>query len=126
MRRVEKRLQKIEAAVPVPEDLEEDWRIMKAFEPAYFRHLERLGCGEIVHEAKAALATIGPRPFGHDRPDDRPVWCCLDPVVSDHWRLFGWRMKAAAFYAWGEAYGGDLAEEFRLLGDEHLEHEAGR
>ena len=123
---------RLEALEPVPVDtsgLEQDIVLFQAFVPCYMEHLRKLGVpDEIRSEMKAALATTGPRPFGHTRPDDRPYWCPLDDVASNHWWECGWRIKAAIFSACADVYVSlGLSEEdvadYRTTANEYLNHE---
>jgi hypothetical protein len=124
-----KRLNAIE---PEPVDiskLEQDRALFQAFVPCYIEHLQKLGVpDEIRSEMKAALATTGPRPFGHTRPDDRPYWCPLDDVAGNHWNKWGCRIKAAQFSAWADVHVNlgqseeDVAE-YRKTANDYLGYE---
>lgn len=67
-----------------PEEAENDRLLIHAFEAHFLKRLQELDCSCVVEEMKAALATIGPRPFGHTRPDDRPYWVPIDDVIGAH------------------------------------------
>lgn len=124
-----KRLEALEPGPVDTSELEQDIALFKAFVPCYMVHLQKLGVSdEIQSEMKASLATTGPRPFGHARPDDRPYWCALDDVASHHWQECGWRIKAAQFSAWADVYVTlGLSEEdvakFRKSANDHLSYE---
>ncbi len=122
---IKKRLEDLGPESVDTSGLEQDIALFKKFVPCYLDHLQKLGIPEdIQEEMKEALATTGPRPFGHNRPDDRPCWMPMNEVASNHWNKWGWRIKAAQFYALADlADSPDEAEEYRKNANEHLEYE---
>lgn len=103
---IDRRLKAIE---PEPVDLEElkrlenDRLLVQAFEGHFLKHLQELGCSEVLDKVRAALQTVGPRPFGHTKADDRPMWIALDDAKRGHDDL-AYRFRAAELLAWADVY----------------------
>lgn len=103
---VDRRLKAIEPAPVSPselEDIELSKILMQLFSECFPKRLVEMGCAEVVDEVKIALQTVGPRPFGHDRPDDRPVWVALDEVISRHHELV-YLFRASQSMAWADVH----------------------
>jgi hypothetical protein len=123
-----RRLAALELKKSTPETDTDGQILMQTFGAHYLDRLKETGCSEVVDEARAALVTVGPWPFGHYRPDDRPYWVALDEVIGAHWLKCGWRMKAAQFLAWADVYADlgapeETIAEYRKLAEEHLAYE---
>jgi len=85
------------------EQVEQDALLYAAWQEAFFKQLTKLDCGQLIDEVKAALQSIGPRPFGHSLPDDHPYWSCIDDVVYSHQDL-SYHIRAADWSAWADVY----------------------
>lgn len=86
-------------ALHLSEDpVDEDRAIFEAFSRHFPERLKELGLSDLVEEMNAALETVGPRPFGHSRPDDRPVWVAIEEVSIRHTSLV-YRVRAAEILA---------------------------
>ena len=129
---IDRRLNAIEPA-PVDfselEKIEHDKILMQLFEGHFLKRLQDLDCYQLQDEVKAALRTVGPRPFGHARPDDYPYWCALDQVKGNHNDL-AYRIRAAEALAWadeltdlGDPGDGEDVKYYRELAADDLERE---
>lgn len=125
--RLEARLAAIEPEPVNQDQIEYERRFMEIF-PGYFeKHLADLGLSNLIGESREALATVGPRPFGHSRPDDKPVWTCIHEVADQHDDLI-YRILAAEALACADACS-DLGESedsittFREIADNRLRQE---
>lgn len=126
-RRLESRLAAIEPE-PVDEDqIEYERRFMQIFPGHFEKRLIELGLSGLIDEFREALATVGPKPFGHSRPDDKPVWTCIHEVADRHDDLIH-RIVAAEALACADACS-DLGESedsittFREIADNRLRQE---
>lgn len=90
-------LNRLEAIEPIQEDLSElerDRPLAELIQQHFLEHISQLGLSHLIEEFKEALKTIGPRPFGHDRSNDRSLWMCIDDVKNNH-RELAYRIRAA-------------------------------
>jgi len=77
--------------------------LLETWQPQFFDRLQELGLSNLIPEFESALKMIGPRPFGHSRRDDRPLWQCVEEVENRHQgRVY--RIKAAYSLAWADAF----------------------
>jgi hypothetical protein len=91
--RIEARLEAIEPQEDLGE-LERDRLIAEMLQQYFLEHIVQLGLPHLVEEFRESLKTIGPRPFGHDRRDDRSMSMCIDDVAGNH-RELAYRIRAA-------------------------------
>lgn len=90
-------LNRLEAIEPMQEDLskvETDRLFADMLQQHFLEHIVQLNLSHLIYEFKEALKTIGPRPFGHDRSNDRSLWMCIDDVTNNH-RELAYRIRAA-------------------------------
>ena len=85
------------------EEAKASFELLETWQPHFFDRLEELGLSDLIPEIESALKTIGPRPFGHSRRDDRPVWQCVEEVENRHHESV-YRIKAAYSLAWADAF----------------------
>lgn len=93
-RSLEARLDVIEPESVDLDEAESEKILVLMWQKHFEKHLTELGLSDLVCEFRAALLTIGPRPFGHSRPDDRPIWSCIEDVSNRHHDL-AYRIRAA-------------------------------
>ena len=105
-RGLDKRIRAIEPQAADSFDLEEienERLLMQLFEPHFLEQLQKLGCSDLIDEFRAALQTIGPQPFGSDRPDDRSIGTVIEGVSNRHHDL-AYRLRAVETSAWADVY----------------------
>jgi hypothetical protein len=93
---------RIDALRPPEEAGDEGKAIFAAFAKHFPERLDELGLSDLVDEMQTALETVGPRPFGNSRPDDRPVWIVIEEVSNRHASLV-YRIRAAEILADADA-----------------------
>ncbi len=115
---LDRRLQKIEpepANLAELRELEESKLLLQAFEPHFMKRLAEQGLSALIPEMKEVLQTVGLRPFGHSRLDDRPIWFCIDEVSDRHHEAV-YLIRAAQALAWADA----LIEAGAAEDDKHV------
>lgn len=112
------------------EEAKASFELLETWQPHFFDRLEELGLSDLIPEIESALKTIGPRPFGHSRRDDLPLWQCVDEVENRHHESV-YRIKAAYSLAWADAFlassepeDGEHVVGFREYAARMLEQEA--
>ncbi len=128
-----RRLRKLEPALSYLSEKEEaksSLELLETWRPHFFDRLTEMGLSNLIPEIESALQTIGPRPFGYSRRDDRPVWVCIDEVENRHHEIV-YRIRAAYSLAWaaaflyvGEPEDGKRVVEFQEYAGRTLEQEA--
>jgi hypothetical protein len=109
---LEARVAAMEADQEDPDETENDKILMQIWPEHFEKHLAELGLSDLIDEFRAEFLTIGPRPFGHNRRDDRPVWACIEDVSNNH-HEHTYRIRAADSLAWADVRTvlGDSEEE---------------
>lgn len=98
---IEVRIAAMETAREYPEEAENDEILMQIWQEHFEKHLTELGLSDLISEVKPALLTVGPRPFGYERPDDRPIWSCIKDVSFNH-QEHAYRIRDADSLAWAD------------------------